>query len=211
MMIDIILFVILIVIMAASYRNGFISTFIHLTGWLISLGCGFFWAPQVKALLIEKNYFYSDIHEKLLEKMPNGLSEGSLESQGIPGLLGDFITNITSTVSENIADALTEMIMTVLSFLLVVILVKLLLFVITALFSKKNRDGATGFIDGMLGLLFGFVKGIIVVYILLAIMIPVINLTSPENTFAILTSLDSSVMAKDLYNNNPLLLIINQL
>ena len=211
MIIDITLFCILIVIMATSYRNGFISTFMHLMGWIVSLGCGLFFTPQVKAYLIEKDYFYSSIKENLLTKMPAGIPNGSLESQGIPSLVGDFINNITDSVAENIAGGLTELIMIILSFLIVVIAVKFFLYIIIALFSKKNREGATGFIDGMLGLGFGFAKGMIVLYVLLAILIPVINLTSPDTSFAILTSLDSSLMAKDLYNNNPLLLLINQL
>jgi len=211
MIIDIILFSILVVIMAISYRNGFISTFLHLVGWLISLSCGFFFAPRVKEYLISKDFFYTSINDKLLSKMPQGAPPGSFESEGIPNLVGDFVNNVTDTVSTNIASSLTELIMVIISFLIVVIAVKLFLYFITIIFSKKNRKGPTGLIDGLLGLAFGFFKGMIVLYIILAIMIPVINLTSPENTFAILTSLDSSVLAKDLYNNNPLLLITNLL
>ena len=211
MIIDVVLFSVLVVIMAISYRNGFISTFLHLVGWLISLSCGFFFAPRVKEYLISKDFFYTSINDKLLSKMPQGAPPGSLESEGIPNLVGDFVDNVTDTVSTNIASSLTELIMVIISFLIVVIAVKLFLYFITIIFSKKNRKGPTGLIDGLLGLAFGFFKGMIVLYIILAIMIPVINLTSPENTFAILTSLDSSVLAKDLYNNNPLLLITNLL
>jgi len=211
MIIDVILFSILVVIMAISYRNGFISTFLHLVGWLISLSCGFFFAPRVKEYLISKDFFYTSINDKLLSNMPQGAPPGSFESEGVPNLVGDFVNNVTSTVSENIASSLTELIMVIISFLIVVLGVKLFLYFITIIFSKKNRKGPTGVIDGLLGLAFGFFKGMIVLYIILAIMIPVINLTSPENTFAILTSLDSSVLAKDLYNNNPLLLITSLL
>ena len=211
MIIDLILFSILVVIMAVSYRNGFISTFLHLVGWLISLSCGFFFAPRVKEYLISKDFFYTSINDKLLSKMPQGAPPGSFESEGIPNLVGNFVDNVTDTVSTNIASSLTELIMVIISFLIVVIAVKLFLYFITIIFSKKNRKGPTGLIDGLLGLGFGFFKGMIVLYIILAVMIPVINLTSPENTFAILTSLDSSVLAKDLYNNNPLLLITNLL
>ncbi len=211
MIIDIILFSILVIIMAISYRNGFISTFLHLVGWLISLSCGFFFSTRVKEYLISKDYFYTSINDKLLSKMPQGAPQGSFESGGIPNLVGDFANNITNNISTNIASTLTDLIMVIISFLIVVILVKVFLYFITIIFSKKNRKGPTGLIDGLLGLAFGFFKGMIVLYIILAIMIPIINLASPENTFTILTSLDSSVLAKDLYNNNPLLLLTNLL
>jgi len=175
------------------------------------VSCGFFFTPRVKEYLISKDFFYTAINDKLLEKMPQGAPPGSLESEGIPSLVGGFVDNVTSTVSANIASSLTELIMVIISFLIVVIVVKLFLYFITIIFSKKNRKGPTGLIDGLLGLAFGFFKGMIVLYIILAVMIPIINLTSPEHTFTILTSLDSSVLAKDLYNNNPLLLITNLL
>lgn len=211
MIIDIVLLSILIVIMALGYRYGFIYTFFHVLGWFISLGCGFFFSPGVKAHLIEADYFYTRVYEKVLEKIPGGFSEGSFESNGIPSLVTDFVTGLANSVTENIAQGVTDLIMTMISFLIVVLLVKLVLFFIIAGFSKKNNPGATGIIDGILGLGFGFIKGMIVLYIILAFMIPIINLASPEHTFSLLTSLDSSVIAKDLYNNNPILLLTNQL
>jgi len=211
MVIDILLFVILTVIMALGYRRGFIDTFLHVVGWFAALGCGFFFTPKVKDFLVSADYFYTDVNDKLLEKLPKGISADSLQENGIPLILRDFINGFTTSVSENVATALSDLIMTVISFLIVVILVKLILNFISAIFSKKNNEGPTGFIDGILGLAFGFVKGMIMVYILLALMIPVINLASPDHTFALLTSLDSSAIAKDLYNNNPLLLLTNHL
>jgi uncharacterized membrane protein required for colicin V production len=209
--IDVVLFSILIVIMAISYRNGFISTFLYLIGWLVSLACGFFFSPQVKEYLISKDYFYTSVHNKILENLPQGAPPGSLESQGIPSIVGDLANKVTGTVSSNIASGLTELIMVILSFLIVVITIKLFLYLITIAFSRKNRNGVASLIDGLLGLVFGFFKGMVVLYIILAILIPVINLVSPESAFAILTSLDSSVLAKDLYDNNPILLLTNQL
>src|SRR5665648_577685 len=165
MIIDVILFSIFVVIMAISYRNGFISTFLHLVGWLISLSCGFFFAPRVKEYLILKDFFYTSINDKLLSNMPQGAPQGSFESEGVPNLVGDFVNNVTSTVSENIASSLTELIMVIISFLIVVLGVKLFLYFITIIFSKKNRKGPTGLIDGLLGLTFGFFKGMIVLYL----------------------------------------------
>lgn len=211
MIIDILLFLILTVVMALGYRGGFIHTFLHLAGWFLALGFGFFLTPSVKAHLISADYFYTGIHDKLLDKMPGGIAADSLQETGIPLILRDFINGFTATISENVATALTDLIMTIISFLLIVILVKLILNFISLVFSKKKNDGAIGFIDGLMGLAFGFFKGMIILYVILALMIPVINLASPDHTFTLLTSLDSSVIAKDLYNNNPLLLLTNHL
>lgn len=177
----------------------------------MALGCGFFFTPSVKAHLISADYFYTSINEKLLNKMPGVISADSFEENGLPLILREFINGVTTTISENMAAAFTDLLMTIISFLMVVILVKLVLNLMIIMISKKNNDGVTGFFDGFLGLVFGFVKGMIILYLILAVMIPVINLASPDHTFALLTSLDSSVIAKDLYNNNPLLLLTNHL
>lgn len=209
MIIDIILVSLLVIITALGYRYGFIFTFFHLTGWLLSLLCGFIFSSRLKTYLIENDIFYSWINGKIQLKIPDGFKESSLEFTGVPSILNDLIVSLTTDFSKTVATQITDFVMSVVSFLILVFLIKIVLFFFIALFSKKNNTGATGLIDGVLGLGFGFIKGMVVIYFLLAVMIPLVNLGSPEHTFLLLTNLDSSTIAKDLFNNNPLLLLIS--
>ena len=118
-----------------------------------------------------------------------------------------MMEDMATSLTDSAASGVTDFLMTVAAFLILVMASKILLYILIALFSKRNNPGATGIIDGLLGLGVGFIKGFVVVYLVLAIMIPAVNLASPDHAFSLLTSLDSSLMAKDLYDNNPLLLL----
>lgn len=207
MAIDIFLFILLVVITALGYRNGFIYTLFHTLGWLISLLIGFVFTPMVKTYMIQSDIFYTSIREQVLLRMPGNLEDHPLTAEGIPRSIRRLMEDMTTSLTESAVSVVTDFLMTVAAFLILVAASKFLLYILIALFSKRNNPGATGIIDGLLGLGMGFIKGFVVVYLVLAIMIPAINLASPDHAFSLLTSLDSSLMAKDLYDNNPLLLL----
>ena len=207
MAIDIFLCILLVVITALGYRNGFIYTLFHTLGWLISLLIGFVFTPMVKTYMIQSDIFYTSIREQVLLRMPGNLEDHPLTAEGIPRSIRRVMEDMTTSLTESAVSVVTDFLMTVAAFLILVAASKFLLYILIALFSKRNNPGATGIIDGLLGLGMGFIKGFVVVYLVLAIMIPAINLASPDHAFSLLTSLDSSLMAKDLYDNNPLLLL----
>ncbi len=207
MAIDIFLFILLVVITALGYRNGFIYTLFHTLGWLISLLIGFVFTPMLKKYMIQSDIFYTSIKEQVLLRMPGGLEDHPLTAEGIPQSIRRMMDDMATSLTDSAASGVTDFLMTVAAFLILVMASKILLYILIALFSKRNNPGATGIIDGLLGLGVGFIKGFVVVYLVLAIMIPAVNLASPDHAFSLLTSLDSSLMAKDLYDNNPLLLL----
>ena len=97
----------------------------------------------------------------------------------------------------------------ILCFALVVIAVKIVIFIIIHLLSKRNnQNGVVGFADGLAGMVTGFAKGMIVVFVLFALMVPVMNMFFPEHIEAAMKALETSRFAGDLYNNNLLLLIV---
>lgn len=77
MAIDIFLFILLVVITALGYRNGFIYTLFHTLGWLISLLIGFVFTPMLKKYMIQSDIFYTSIKEQVLLRMPGGLRGSS--------------------------------------------------------------------------------------------------------------------------------------
>ena len=56
--------------------------------------------------------------------------------------------------------------------------------------------------DGFVGLLFGFVKGIIYVFILLALLFPVATMANTDTYTLLMDSLYASNIALELYDNN---------
>jgi hypothetical protein len=75
----------------------------------------------------------------------------------------------------------------------------------SSLFSKKHNDGIIGFLDGSFGLIAGAIKGLLLIFILLALLVPVISLSSGNG---LASALEASRIAGTLYDNNYLLLIV---
>ncbi|NLY71362.1 MAG: CvpA family protein [Clostridiales bacterium] len=206
MWLDVLIAIIFVFSTAQGYRKGFVRTFIHTAGWLVSIIVAFVFYPQVKDFLGKNTGLYNYVNLKVHERIS---TEGSAIvdpiSDNLPVILKDFINTAEEAVSAVLADGLSGFLFHIISFLAVVIAIKIIFLILSSLFSKKNRRGIIGFIDGFFGLIAGAVKGIIIIFILLALMVPVISLSSGE--FLVKALYDSNI-AMTLYDNNLILLII---
>ncbi|NLP29591.1 MAG: CvpA family protein [Clostridiales bacterium] len=206
MWLDVLIAIIFVLSTAQGYRKGFVRTFIHTVGWLLSIIIGFAFYPQVKDFLGKNTGIYNHVNLRVHEKISaEGSSIIDPISDNLPVILKDIINTAEETVSTVLADGLSSFLLNVISFLAVVILIKIVFYILSSLLSKKNRRGIIGFIDGIFGLLAGAIKGIVTIFILLALMVPVISLSSGD---FLINALYESNIAMTLYDNNLILLII---
>ena len=127
----------------------------------------------------------------------------------LPTILGDALAGARDKMTAGLAEVMADRVFAILCFALVVIAVKIVIFIIIHLLSKRNnQNGVVGFADGLAGMVTGFAKGMIVVFVLFALMVPVMNMFFPEHIEAAMKALETSRFAGDLYNNNLLLLIV---
>lgn len=213
MWVDGIIVIILIFTAVQGYRHGFVQTFIHTVGWVLAVVLGFVWYPHVIGFLKEKTGFYDVVHAKIAERIAeNAGSAADSAIAGIPevirGLLNKAVDSATNAIASSISDTLTGMIFNIIGFLAVALLIKMVLLVLTTLFSKEKNSGIIGGIDGLFGLFAGALKGIIIVYILLAIMVPISSLSGSP---VLSTGLDNSVLGSYLYDNNLILMTVKSL
>lgn len=204
MLVDIAVGIILIISIVMGYSRGFARTFLHIAGWILSIVLAFVFYPKVTEILMRKTSVYDTIHSILYAHFSSG-SESTTQytlSQ-LPTALGDTIQGIIDGAAGALADALTDgvtqLLFNILGFLLIAVGVRLLFLLISLLFSKNNNDGITGFVDGILGALAGAAKGMIVVYIVLAFLVPMLGLTDNP---VLQDALASSVFSQYLYDNN---------
>lgn len=206
MWLDIVIAVIFVLSTAHGYRKGFVRTFIHTAGWLLAIILGFAWYPRVEAFLIENTNLYNIVNEKIQGRVTEqGTSIVDPVSDNIPTILKGVIDTAEDAVTSVLTDGLSGFLFHMISFLAIVIFIRLIFLLISSLLSKKHHDGLIGFIDGFLGLLAGALKGIILIFILLALMVPAISLYSGD---FLVNGLAESRVAYTLYDNNLILLII---
>lgn len=210
MWVDAIIVIILIYSFIQGFRVGFIHTFIHTLGWLLAVILGFVWYPYVMDFLKNKTYFYNTVHDKIAERISEKASSASDSILGdIPKIIRDVmetaVNSATDSISTSVADGLSNILFNIIAFLIVAIAVKLVLAFITSLFSKESNDGLMGLIDGIFGFFAGGAKGIIIVYLLLALMVPVTSLAGGD---FIIDHINSSTIGSYLYENNLIFYVI---
>lgn len=201
MVFDIIIGIILIVTMVFGFRKGFVYSIIHTLGWFGSMVLSFFATGPVRKL-VEDNTDISDrIYLIFTEKLSISSDSLHVSLESLPPLVGQGIDTSIAGAAQTLAEQLTFLTMTILCFIVTLLVIKAVIFLVTIGISSKKK-GFTGAADGILGLVAGLLRGIVFVFLFLAVLVPLINLVSPTSTQLVVDSLNSSHLAGTLYDNN---------
>ncbi len=205
MAIDIILGIIVLVSMIIGFKKGLAVTLTHTLGWVVAIICGVCLGKPVQGILKEKTGIYDSINDTLIEKANEAANDPVVNGDAVPEAFVAIRKNLLGTVVDSAGTAVVDIAYTVICFLLIVLAARLVTFVFCFLFSKKHNDGAAGFFDGVLGLLMGAARGVLLALLFLGLVFPFLAITSPELARTITDSLDSSYVAGYLYDNNILM------
>lgn len=201
MVFDIIIGIVLIVTMVFGFRKGFVYSIIHTLGWFGAIVLAFFATGPVRKLA-EANTDISDrIYAIFIEKLNISSDSLHVSLESLPPLVGQGIDTSMAGAAETLADKLTFLTMTLLCFIVTLLVIKAIIFLVTIGISSKKK-GFTGAVDGILGLVAGLLRGVIFVFLFLAILVPLANFVSPASTQLIVDSLNGSHLAGTLYDNN---------
>ena len=92
---------------------------------------------------------------------------------------------------------------------LIILAVSLVMFLIRVIIrSARDKIFVIGFADRVLGMVLGLVRGLMLAWIAVALLIPVTTLVSPENVPAMMIALQHTTAAKVLYDVNPFFYVI---
>lgn len=209
LILDVIVLAILIIAMVSGFRRGFVYAFVHTLGWILAILAGFAGAGSLTEQLALHTMLDENIYAKLSEKLTLSFDAATTSADSLPLILGQAVDTATTAAAEALAQQLGDLIMAIAAFLLIVFVIKLLCFLLVRLLSRKKNKSFIGFFDGLLGLIAGAIKGVLVVFLFLMILLPAVNLMAPESTELVMTALDSSRMAGTLYDANFLVLILS--
>ncbi len=203
------IFIALIVLwsMVRGYTQGLAYTLVHATGWVLAAALGFAFTPKLQEWLTNETGLYTMIREKLLMKFTDSAADMTETFNSLPAVLAEGIGDLKDMVTSSLATRAADIVFTILCFIMIILVVKLVLGLLVLLVSKKNRKGMTGAVDGVLGAVGGFVTGVIMVYIMLALMAPLTAIADPNITEALNNAIDHSSLTKEMYDNNIIMLI----
>ena len=198
----IILDLILIAIFALSiflgYKKGLIGVVFGLCAFLVSIVLTFILYIPITNAVINNTDFDEKIEEFIIE---NGTSEENEHDNAIDGYISETTNELVESTARQIAEKVVFLAVAVVLFIVIRIALIFIKFFVEAIASlpiikQVNQLG---------GIVYGVIRGILVIYIILAIMFLIVSINGNNS---IMTTIDSSILTKILYSNNIILNLI---
>ncbi|KPU26573.1 hypothetical protein TR13x_09510 [Caloranaerobacter sp. TR13] len=221
--VDYVVIVILLVNGLGGLSKGLIITLFNLVGFILSLYIAKLYYPVLANFIKNNPNFIYTIKkyvttrvEIIINKIGNSGSIGDFfEILKLPNKLGEkmindpnvnsYMNNTINTAGDMISTKLTGLFVDIISIIIVFLVAKFILYVVVSILDNIAQLPVLRQINKSAGLIFGLIKGIFIIYILFAIITPVVTMF-PDG--AIAKGIYDSTIGYYLYSNN---LIINYL
>ena len=214
----------LIICIFRGDKRGFVLAFTSTFGWIVSLVGGYFLKPRLLLWLDQNTSMRNDLTVKVTEYFvsvikTNAESGGTVAGTELPqtviNALSSSAEKVYKATAIKVAEPVADMIMSLLAFFIVVFGIKIIMYLIeriVRMFSEK--DGAVSSINSILGMVFNLIRGCIVSYILILLLMmisllgniqPALNLL--QDSFLVTTLLDFGLLpfSSDIFTGASLL------
>ena len=185
-----------------GYTRGLLRIVYSLAACILMLTASSMAAPYVRDNILSQTGIESVIYSNI---------EKQIAVQGQKAT-GDFdMANILlqqSGAYDSISTQLTNAIMTGLSFFIVIFLLGIVEYFVRRLIRKIERVPVISTVNRVAGFGLGFIKGIVIVWLLLAL---ISLLVTSEAGQAMTVYINDSLMLKYLYENNPVIKLIENI
>ena len=205
---DIIILTILIILTFSGFKKGFLKTLTGVVSIVLSFVIAFLLCSQTVEY-IKTTPVYDTIYENIEKRIVKQDNESTnVADYGTTNLnfprefvkkLQKDINGTKAEVSKAIVEKTVNLAIKVLSLVALFVVARILVAILMSLIGVIKKLPVIGWFDKLLGALFGFLRGILVIYLLLAI-VTVCTAFNTENI--IIKEINHSEFAKVMYNNN---------
>lgn len=196
MILDLIVILVIALFTFIGYKQGLIKVAIKIASFFIAIIIALALFKPVSTLVINNTTIDDKIENAIIEKItPEGMKpEDKVEAQNLPS---GIIKNTNDSI-KSIAETLTTKLIEICTILILYIVARIVLKFIAALATLIEKIPILKQFNKLGGTVYGLVKGVLIVYVILAI----IYLASPllkENTSK---KIEEARLTKMMYNNN---------
>lgn len=180
-----------------GYSRGLLRIVYSLVAWVVMLGASMFAAPYVRDCLTQNTQLEQVIYDKVQQQVAGN---NLIPAGGDYDIAGVLLQK--SGVYDEISTQITSAIMTGISFFIVMLVLGIAAYAARRLIWGIEKVPVIGTVNRIAGFGVGFIKGMIIVWVLLA----VIALCSTSGFGQTMTPyIDDSSLLKYIYENNPVL------
>lgn len=210
----IILDIIIIAIMALSiflgYKKGLVKVAVKLCAFLIAVIVTLIFYKPVSNMIIDNTQLNEKIENIIIENGTKELEQSNEEEQkNILENMQEYVENsVTQTQNEIVTNAAKEISVRLINILVIVslfIATRLLLILLVLISDLITNIPIIKQFNEIGGILYGTIRGLALIYVILAIVFLITSITSNND---IIATINSSYITQFMYNNNILLNII---
>ncbi|WZL73125.1 CvpA family protein [Clostridiaceae bacterium 35-E11] len=225
---DVLILVILIIHILKGWTKGLILSFFQFTSFIIAGIVAKIYYPVVSTYIAQNTAIFIKIQEIIGNRFKITLNEQAI-SGGIvanrnifqmlkfPKTIEEFfmkndVMQVYSTramegVHSYVSDTLTRMFINFMSILLVFFIIKMILSILGYLLHNIASLPVLKQFNCLGGMIFGFIKGIFAIFILLTIITPLMTMM---DIGILVEGIEKSVLTKYLYHHNPIMGMIQR-
>lgn len=188
-----------------GYKQGLVKSAIKILSFFIAIVVALILYKPVSSIVINNTQIDDNIKNAMIEKItPEGVSTN--EEVAVQDNMGlKIIGNATANTIEEIANAFAVKLIEIITLLLIYIIIKIALKFVTALTDLITKLPLLKQVNKAGGLVYGIIKGVILVYTMLS----VVYLAEPLLSKTVSENIEKSIITKILYNNNIILKILS--
>ncbi len=201
--VDIVVILILLGCIFFGYKRGLTGVIVRLLSIILSLVISLILFKPVSALIIN----HTDIYNNLTTSIENSLNskeENDEENSSEPNVILDSINEKLEETKENannvIAKSIAEVIINLIVIIVLFIIVNIIMFFLKFIFGAIAELPIIKQIDKLGGFIYGVIEGLLIIYIILAIL-------SFVNVEELQLAIKTSYLTSILYNNNLILML----
>ena len=204
--IDIVLIAIIALFTFIGYKQGLVKAAIKILSFFIAIAIALILYKPISGLVINHTTIDDKIKNTITAnvKIEERQEEVQDQSNIVKENLSNKIIAGANNTIEQMAEAFTVKLIEIIVMILLYIIVRIILKFISALTDVITNLPILKQINKTGGTIYGFLKGIIIVHVLLAI----IYLASPVINNTAFKEIDNTIITKQIYNNNVLLKIV---
>ncbi len=207
--VDLVILAIMILCIIIGYVRGLTGSLIKILSFVLSIVIAFILFIPISNLIIDKTQIDENLEQTIRETIiGNEQNKEEKMPQAITDYIGQKVENVADDAKEAIADSTARDVSVTIvkagTWIVLFIIARILLIFlrfITALIAKLPVIKQC---DKLGGIIYGIIEGLIIIYVLLAI----ISFVSPMLSGNLANVIDKSYIGSIMYNNNLLLKII---
>ena len=203
-LIDVILVAFIALFTFIGYKQGLVKAAIKILSFFIAIVIALVLYKPVSNFIIKNTTIDEKIQSVMVKNTKLEEKEETEDSNIVKQNLSNKIIAGANDTIEDVSNAFTVKIIELGVIIILYIVTRIILIFVSKLTDLITKIPGLKQINALGGIIYGFIKGVLLVYIILG----VIYLVSPMIKSSTFKEIDNTIITKEIYNNNILLKLV---